>query len=143
MAKIVYVCAKLEPRRDQGFWLIGVWGRVIRRWAQHLVTCQQSKRVEGGEETDLFGALLLFDDFLFLGDYFGLVLEAEGEREGDEEGGGSNDPNDAAYEFSAAPKPRRRFCDGRDNGVTCGWGDDVLEGGEAVEEGLIVVVERV
>jgi hypothetical protein len=27
--------------------------------------------------------------------------------------------------------------------VTCGWGDDVLEGGKAVEEGLIVVVERV
>lgn len=47
----------------------------------------------------------MFDDFLILGGYFGLILEAEGEREGEEEAGGGNNPDDAAYEFSTMPEP--------------------------------------
>lgn len=81
--------------------------------------------------------MLLLEHFFFLGHYFSLVLECECEREGDEESGGGDDPDDVADKLGGFFGERGGFRDFCGDGVTCGRGYDVSEGSETVKEGFV------
>lgn len=124
-------CARNQPMNLKSWWnqwfrLAG--GRATRcRWIH-------------GRGKHLLCALLLLQHFFFLSYNFCFVFETEGEGEGNEEGGGGDDPDDIASYFSCSFEPMGRVSEARRDGVTGGWRDDVFEGGETVDERLVVVV---
>ena len=91
-------------------------------------------------QTNLLNALLLSSHFLFLLNYFRLVLEREREREADEEGGSGEDPDDVADDLSARLYGSYKVRNASGDGMARLWWNNVDEGDKTVDEGLLLDV---
>ena len=84
-------------------------------------------------------ALLLCKHLLLLRDDLGLVLEAQRERQADEERAGGHDPDEVPDELAARLEEARGLGHTRGDFVAGRRWDDVDERGEPFVEGLFAV----
>jgi hypothetical protein len=101
---------------------------------------EDSKQRPRGNSTDLLGALLLSGNLLLLGHDSSFVLEAECQRETDEESRGGDDPCELTKALADGLDDGRGSGHSGANLLACGGRDDVDQGGDTVEEGLVAVV---
>lgn len=105
--------------------------------------CQRSVSVTacGTDEvgTHVLGTLLLSKHLLLLCNYLCLVLEAQCQREADEEGAGGDDPDDVSDDLAGRFDEARRLGEAGGDFVPSSRRNDVYESGQAFVKRLFAI----